>query len=207
MMTKRKLTASPNLSAATVPSPRISEIVLRTSNFEAMRIWYQTVLSVEPSFEYEAPGGGPHGEQRAVNFHRLCFLRIFSGFPYTQVMALFEIPDLERPTSSTSGLHHMQFRQASLDEWASRYESLAEIGIVPAQTFNHGPSMSCYYEDPDGNFVEISGPNYIADAEYRAFFASPEFAKNPAGVEVDVAQFVARLRAGEDRRVLVKLPD
>lgn len=200
--------SSPSIESATaaLPSPRISEIVLRTSNFEEMRIWYQTVLSAKPSFEYQAPGGGPHGTTRAVNFHRLCFLRIFSEFPYTQVLALFEIPDLQKPGSGTSGLHHMQFRNASLDEWADRYERLAEVGITPVQTFNHGPSMSCYYEDPDGNLAELSGPNYNNDAEYREFFASPEFAKNPAGVEVDVADFVQRLRAGEDRRALVKLP-
>lgn len=196
----------PYLATASIPSPRISEIVLRTSNFDAMQSWYQTVLSAEPSFEYRTPGGGAHSDTKSLNFHRLCFLRIFSEFPYTQVLALFEIPDLQRPTGGTSGLHHMQFRQASLDEWADRYERLADVGITPAETYNHGPSMSCYYEDPDGNLAEFSGPNFTTDAEYRAFFASPEFARNPAGVAVEVEDFVKRLRAGEDRRTLVKLP-
>lgn len=198
--------SSPAMAAALVPSPRISEIVLRTSNFDAMQEWYQTALSAQPSFEYATTDGGPHSTTRSLNFHRLCFLRIFSEFPYTQVLALFEIPDMQRPTGSTSGLHHMQFRQASLDEWADRYESLAKLGITPAETYNHGPSMSCYYEDPDGNLAEFSGPNFTTDAEYRAFFASPEFARNPAGVAVDVVDFIKRLRAGEDRRELVKLP-
>jgi hypothetical protein len=71
----------------------------------------------------------------------------------------------------------MQFRHASLKEWAARYEHLKKAGITPYQSFNHGPSMSCYYEDPDGNLAEISGPNYLTDAEYRDFFASPGFAR------------------------------
>jgi catechol 2,3-dioxygenase-like lactoylglutathione lyase family enzyme len=196
-------TKAPTNSA--LPSPRISEIVLRTSNFDVMRSWYQTVLSAEPSFEYDVPGGGPHGQTKVLNFHRLCFLRIFSEFPYTQVLALFELPNLKKP-DGTSGLHHMQFRHASLKEWADRYEHLKKVGIAPYQSFNHGPSTSCYYEDPDGNLAEISGPNYLTDAEYRDFFASPGFARNPAGVEIDVDKFVARLRAGEDRRQLVQLP-
>jgi catechol 2,3-dioxygenase-like lactoylglutathione lyase family enzyme len=204
---QENLNLSPQTAATALPSPRISEIVLRTPNFETMRSWYRAVLSAEPSFEYDVPGGGPHGPGRAVDFHRLCFLRVFSEFPYTQVLALFELPELQKVSTRAAGLHHMQFRHASLDDWADRYEYLAAMGTIPYQSFNHGPSMSCYYEDPDGNLVEISGPNYSSDAEYRAFFASPGFARNPAGVEVDIAQFVARLRAGEDRRALVALPD
>jgi hypothetical protein len=92
---------------ASLPSPRISEIVLRTSNFDVMRAWYQTVLSADPSFEYDVPGGRSHGTTKVLNFHRLCFLRVFSEFPYTQVPALFEIPNLGKPDGK-SGLHHMQ---------------------------------------------------------------------------------------------------
>lgn len=191
---------------ADLPAPRISEIVLRTSQFDKMLSWYQTVLSTRPSFEYDVPGGGPHGDTRAVDFHKLRFLRVFSEFPYTQVLALFEIPDLQKPSRKAGGLHHMQFRHASLEDWVKRYEFLKEKGIVPHQTFNHGPSMSLYYEDPDGNLAEISGPNYATDAEYKNFFASPAFAKNPAGIEVNVEEFVARFKAGEDRRALVSLP-
>jgi catechol 2,3-dioxygenase-like lactoylglutathione lyase family enzyme len=193
-------------NAVAVPTPRISEIVLRTSKFDEMQRYYEQFLTVKPSFEYAVPEGGPHGEGRALDFHRLCFLRISAEFPYTQVLALFELPDLGPVSPERSGMHHMQFRQATLEEWADRYDLLKSRGVRPYRTYNHGPSMSFYYEDPDGNLAEISGPNYSSDAEYKTFFASPEFAANPAGVEIDPEEVIARLRAGEDRSQLVKLP-
>jgi catechol 2,3-dioxygenase-like lactoylglutathione lyase family enzyme len=196
-----------NATAFDLPSPRISEIVLRTPNFEKMKDWYQLVLSAKPSFEYELEQERPAERTTKVeNFRRLCFLRVFSQFPYTQVLALFDVPGL--PVSENhSGLHHMQFREASLEHLVRRYEMLSAAGIAPYQSFNHGPSISFYYKDPDGNLAEMSGPSYEAEADYLAFFKTPAFAKNPAGVEIDAADFVARFRRGEDRRKLVSLPE
>jgi len=194
-------------TALELPSPRISEIVLRTPNFEKMKDWYQLVLSASPSFEYELEQErSAERTTKVENFRRLCFLRVFSQFPYTQVLALFDVPGL--PVSEKhSGLHHMQFREASLDHLVKRYEMLSAAGIVPYQSFNHGPSMSFYYEDPDGNLAEMSGPNYEIEADYLAFFKSAAFAKNPAGVEIDAADFVSRFLKGEDHRELVGLPE
>ena len=188
-------------------SPRISEIVLRTSKFEELKNWYELVLNAKPNFEYELDHERPADRTTKVeNFSRICFLRVFSQFPYTQVLAVFEVPG--QPVSAAhSGLHHMQFREASLDHLVQRYEMLAEKGVLPYQSFNHGPSMSFYYEDPDGNLAEISGPNYEAEADYLNFFKTKAFAKNPAGVEVDARDFVSKFRAGADRRALVSLPE
>jgi hypothetical protein len=201
---KEILALNPSATADLAP-PRISEIVLKTSRFDVMRDWYQLVLSATRTFEYDVPGQKPHGEDRAVNFHRLCFLRIFWQFPYTEVLALFEIPDLRNVERST-GLHHMQFRLASLDALADRHERLSRFGIEPYKSYNHGPSTSLYYEDPDANLVELSGPNFESEDDYKAFFSSPGFAKNPAGVPIDLAAFIAALRSGADRRELVRLP-
>jgi catechol 2,3-dioxygenase-like lactoylglutathione lyase family enzyme len=194
-------------STLELPSPRISEIVLRTTNFERMKEWYQAVLSAKPSFEYELPEERPQSKTTKVeNFKRLCFLRVFSEFPYTQVLALFDVPGLA-VSEKHSGLHHMQFREASLERLVTRYEVLFATGIKPYQSFNHGPSTSFYYEDPDGNLAELSGPNYESEAEYLNFFKTPAFARNPAGLEIDAHDFARRYRAGEDQRALVLLAE
>ena len=192
-------------ATADLAPPRISEIVLKTSRFDVMRDWYQLVLSATRTFEYDVPGQKPHGDDRAVDFHRLCFLRIFWQFPYTEVLALFEVPDLCKVERST-GLHHMQFRLGSLDALADRHERLSGFGIEPYKSYNHGPSTSFYYEDPDANLVELSGSNFESEEAYKAFFSSPGFAKNPAGVLIDPAAFIAALRSGADRDELVRLP-
>lgn len=193
-------------ASADLPPPRISEVVLKTSQFEVMRDWYQLVLSATLTFEYEVPGGGPLGDNRLENFHKLCFLRLYVDYPYTEVLALFEVPGLT-PSAAGTGLHHMQFRIASLDLLADRFECLAGFGIHPYRSDNHGPATSFYYEDPDGNLVELSCPNFPDEGDYKAFFASPAFAKNPSGIEIDAGKFISDLRAGVDQRELVRIPE
>ncbi len=204
-MPKTALSIDPGASAD-LPAPRISEIVLKTSQFDVMRDWYQLALSATLTYEYAVPGGGPLGNNRLENCHKLCFLRLFSDYPFTQVIALFEIPGLQ-PEEIGTGLHHMQFRAASLGLLADRFERLAEFDIHPYKSFNHGPATSFYYEDPDKNLVEISGPNFVEEEDYKAFLGSPGFAKNPGGIEIDAKKFVSDLRAGIDRQELIKLPE
>lgn len=194
-------------SAPAVPTPRMSEIVLRTSRYQAMRHWYETFFSVPPALETSVtpPSFDAATIAAVAQPTRLCFFRIFEEYPFAQVLALFEAHDLEPVADTASGLHHMQFLQAELDEWADRYDLLKEQGILPAQTFNHGPSMSCYYRDPDNNLVELSARNYADEAEYLRFIGSAAFAANPAGNLVDADDFVRRLRAHEDRATLVAI--
>ena len=189
-----------------LPAPRISEVVLRTSQFVKMRTWYAFVLSADPSFEYGEEGGGPNGDGRVMDFHRLCFLRLYAEFPYTQVLAIFEIPKLQSSSGNSCGLHHMQFRTASLDELADRYELLLGRDIRPYQSFNHGPAISFYYEDPDRNLIEMSAPCFDTQDDYLQFFKSAGYKANPTGVAIDADQFVTALRQGADRRELVHMP-
>jgi catechol 2,3-dioxygenase-like lactoylglutathione lyase family enzyme len=199
---RKDMTANPHRP----PAPRISEIVLRTSQFVTMRTWYALVLSADPSFEYGEEGAGANGDGRVMDFHRLCFLRLYAEFPYTQVLALFEIPKLRGSSGDSCGLHHMQFRTASLDELADRYELLRGQQIRPYQSFNHGPAISFYYEDPDRNLVEISAPCFETQNDYLEFFKSPGYKANPTGVAIEADQFVTALRRGDDRRELVRMP-
>ncbi len=84
---------------------------------------------------------------------------------------------------------------------------LADKGIVPYWSVNHGPTTSMYYADPDGNRVEFQVDNFPTAAEANAFCASPEFAENSVGVDFDPADLVRRLDAGESERVLKKRPN
>ena len=90
-MPDKHLSIDPNASSD-LPAPRMSEIVLKTSQFDTMRDWYQLALSATLTFEYEVPGGGPLGDNRLENCHKLCFLKLYADYPFTQVIALFEVP-------------------------------------------------------------------------------------------------------------------
>ncbi|MEQ8348782.1 MAG: VOC family protein [Sneathiellaceae bacterium] len=192
-----------------IPAPRISEIVLRTSSYDVLKTWYQAVLGVVPFFEH-IPEGWQSRPQTADNRLdpniRLCFLRVHNAFPYSQVVALFDVAGLER-SDQASGLHHMQFRHASLPVLFDRFERLRGAGIRPDTCFNHGPATSFYYADPDGNLVELSASNFDSEAAFLGYFATPAFQKNPAGIRIDPDDYLARHRGGEAQADLVRIPD
>jgi len=185
---------------------RIGEIVLRTSQFAALRKWYADALGIEPFYENSpAKTGGADGKYLRASDVRLCFFRLHLDFPYAQVLAVFEAPDLKPGGKSEAGLHHMQFRNASLDQLFARYDLLKSAGILPHRMANHGPGTSFYYDDPDGNNVEFSGANFDTEAEYLAYFASESYRRNPSGVEIDAEAYIARYRAGTPKSELVRI--
>lgn len=191
-----------------LPSPRISEVVIRTSHYDAMKMWYQAALSVKPFFEY-APDPSQHKpqpEDKLENYARLCFLRVHQDYPYSQVIALFDVAEL-LPSATASGLHHIQLRQASLPTLFERFDRLQAMGILPYRTFNHGPATSFYYEDLDGNLVEMSAANFEREQDFLNYFQTPAFKKNPAGIAIDAADFLRRYRAGEALGSITRIPE
>lgn len=185
---------------------RISEIVLKTSQFQEIRNWYVDALGVEPFYENKPETvGGKDGEFLRASDVRLCFIRIHMDYPYTQTLAIFEVPNLERTTPENPGLHHMQFRHSDLAALINRYDRFTAAGWKPHRTANHGPSTSFYYFDPDGNNVEFSGPNYPTEEEYVAFMSSDAYRNNPSGIEIDVEDFVDRFKSGVPQSELVRI--
>lgn len=64
-----------------------------------------------------------------------------------------------------------------------------------------------YYRDPDGNKIETQVDVFNTPEEAVAFFAGPEFAENPFGVEFDPEDLIKRLDDGEDESLLMKRPE
>ena len=179
---------------------RISEIILQTSRYDDLSRWYKAVLGVKPYFEKSerpAPAAVKSGSKgvRASDV-RLCFFRLQMDYPYTQTFGIFEIPGLGDKPTIDPGLNHMQFRHDSLDQVVTRYERLRGAGITPYRVANHGPGSSFYYNDPDGNVVELSANNFATEAEYLAYFQSESFKRNPSGIDVDPETYVKRFRSG-----------
>lgn len=188
---------------------RISEIVLKTARFEEMKFWYQGVLGVAPFYEHNPAGGSKAaqaGTQERATDIRLCFIRLHIDHPYAQMVAIFEIPGTRDVPGSDPGLHHMQFRNGTMEDLFTRYDRLKALGILPHRTANHGPGTSFYYRDPDQNVVEISANNFATSDEYKAYFTSDAYKRNPSGIEIDADAYVARFRSGTPIAELVKIP-
>jgi len=185
---------------------RISEIVLKTSQFETLRNWYVDALGIEPFYENSPEKtGGADGKFLRASDVRLCFIRLHLDYPYAQVLAIFEVPNLKSGGKTEAGLHHMQLRNSSLDQLFERYDLLKSVGILPHRSANHGPGTSFYYFDPDGNNVEFSGANFDTEAEYLAYFTSDSYRRNPSGIEIDAEAYIARYRSGTPKAELVRI--
>ncbi len=189
---------------------RITEVVLKTVNLERLRDWYVAAVGAKPSIERTPPkrsGDSPASYLRAADM-RICFITLNDvGFPYVQVLAIFEVPTLGDPTESAPGMHHLQLRGANLAELIQRYDALKAAGITPFRTANHGLGTSFYYRDPDHNIVEFSAANFATWEETVAFRSSEAFRKNPSGAELDIDDFVRRFKAGVPTSELLRLPN
>jgi len=176
------------LKAAIVSPSKLAHIVLRTGQFATMLDWYKTALNAKPAFEADGLAFMSYDDEH----HRI---------------AILGTPDLKPQPEGIAGVHHVAFTYDSLTVLLENYERLAALGIQPVYPINHGPTTSLYYADPDGNQLEFQVENFETVEESGKFFYSEAFAKNPIGVEIDPADLLRRLRAGEDEIALKLRPD
>lgn len=188
-------------------APRISEIVLKTMQYEAMKAWYSGVFGLAPFYENipQTQARPKAGQMERATDTRLCFIRLHYDHPYAQVVAIFEIPGTRTAPSGDPGLHHMQFRNATMDDLFLRYDRLKAMGILPHRTANHGPGTSFYYRDPDQNIVELSANNFDTVEEYLGYFKTESYQRNPSGIEIDADAYIARYRSGVPLAELIKI--
>lgn len=176
-------------AAYAVSPAKLAHVVLRTPRFEGMKKWYLALLNGRVSYENEALAFLCYDEEH----HRI---------------ALINIPVLADKAPGTSGMDHLAFTYNNLSDLYATYRRVKEgDGIVPFWAINHGPTTSLYYRDPDGNQVELQVDNFDTDEEGNAFFASPEFAENPIGVDFDPEELGRRLAAGEADSAIKKRPN
>ncbi len=165
-----------------VPS-KFAHFVLRTSRFEEMKRWYQTVLGAKVQFGNEKVAFLTYHEEH----HRL---------------ALISMPGLP-DAGKTAGLDHVAYTYASMSDLLATYKRLKAAGIKPVWCINHGPTTSMYYRDPDGNRVEHQIDNFPTVEALNAWFHSSAFAKNPIGVEYDPDRLVEKFESGVPVQELV----
>ncbi|MCX2714032.1 VOC family protein [Mycolicibacterium sp. J2] len=157
----------PNAPAA------VAHIVFKTPRPEAMAQWYGKVLDAIVTFQ-----------DRRLTFltydnehHRIALIR---------TPALLKIPgQLWRLHRKFWGVDHIAFTYPTLKALTTNYLRLANSGIYPVWCINHGPTTSMYYEDPDGNRLELQVDNFIDNEDLLNWLEGGEFADNPIGVEFD----------------------
>lgn len=164
-----------------------AHMVLQTSRYEELKAWYQTVLCAHVVHE----GQG------------LCFLTYDNEHHRIAIRSLPGIPDRD---PGACGVHHVAYTHHGLPELLGTYRRLEQQGIVPWWPINHGPTISLYYRDPDGNRVEFQVDNFSTKEEAASFFEGEEFAGNPIGVLIDPEALIRDYEAGVPMEDLIRRP-
>jgi catechol-2,3-dioxygenase len=166
---------------------QLAHVVRRTSRFEAMLHWYQTVLGCEI-------------------VHSDGMLAFLTYDQEHHRIAIAQLPGLEDQPLMAAGTDHIAFTFTDLGDLLYTYARLKREGIEPYWCINHGPTTSMYFKDPDGSRVELQVDNFPTSEETNRWMRSGEFAANPIGVIFDPEDLLQRYMDGEPIEKLTARP-
>ncbi|MHA6797567.1 VOC family protein (plasmid) [Pseudonocardia bannensis] len=96
-----------------------------------------------------------------------------------------------------AGLRHLAYTWDTIPDLMSVYRRVRdELGVRPVISTKHGPTLSMYYEDPDGNRLEFQ-VDLLDPEQSNEFMATEAFAANPLGEPFDPEELCRGLDAGE----------
>jgi catechol-2,3-dioxygenase len=168
---------------------RLAHIVFRTNDLPAMQSWYCEVLEAHVVF------GNAH-----ISF-------ITYDEEHHRVALIAVEPFAPRPSEKTVGFYHAAFTYKGLQELLDTYDRLAAKGIKPWRTINHGPTISFYYADPDGNDVELQVDRFADALDAQEWMMGEAFSSNPIGLEIEPADIRRRLESGEPFESIMRRAD
>jgi catechol 2,3-dioxygenase len=168
--------------------PTLHHVTIKTSRLDEMIKWYEFVVGARVQFR---DAGAAWMTNDGAN-HRVAFL---------------SVPGLSDDTDKIrhNGMHHLAFEYDGFADLMSSYDRMRKDGIDPAFCLDHGLTISLYYKDPEGNFVELQSDNF-SDWKLSGEFmrTSPDFAANPIGTFFDPAKVYDEFKSGADFETLQK---
>jgi catechol-2,3-dioxygenase len=154
---------------------KLSHAVLRTNHLKEMVEWYKTVLNAEVLYQNDFLVFMTYDEEH----HRI---------------ALVAVPGLVDKPKNSAGLDHLAFFYSTIGDWIGTYERLKAAGITPRVPIHHGLTMSLYYRDPDGNWVELSIDN-VEKSQWHNWMRE-RLKENPIGMPFDPDELARQYHAG-----------
>jgi len=134
--------------------PTLQHCGLTTANLDSMLEWYRTVLGLFVHNRVKAPAGSPFktvafATNDEVN-HRLSF---------------FETSDvsIDNDRNRHARVQHIAFAYDTLDDLLGTYVRLKKLGMLPLWAADQFFQTAIYYEDPDGNIIELNTNNFADD--------------------------------------------
>ncbi|KIW07308.1 uncharacterized protein PV09_02158 [Verruconis gallopava] len=143
------------------------------------------------------------GAQTELETDMICFLRYDDEHHRVAIVGL---PNLRSRDRSTAGLEHIAFTYNTVEDLFKSYHQRKALGMKPIWCVNHGPTLSIYWADPDGNQIETQVDVFDSPEEASTLMRTSDFAQNPFGVDFVVEEFEKRMAAGEPLKDLLKRP-
>ena len=169
------------------PPSKFAHVVFNTHRYAEMIAWDQRVFEARV-------------QQRG---ERLAFLTYDDEHHRFAFVNLGPAPaDLPARAANQVGVNHLAYTWKDLGELVDLYKRLKADGILPYRPIRHGPTLSLYYRDPDGNQLEFQ-IDLLEPEAANAFLRGDAFKANPIGEPFDPDALVARVEAGASTRELV----
>ncbi len=155
-----------------------------SSRPEELLAWYRTVLGQQPTLA----GGPPQVPVPGVwttndwAHHRMGF---------------FKAPVADKIDPTVPGINHVAWEYETIDDLLETVMRLKDLGIEPNYTVNHMISFAAYYNDPDGNLVELLTDGYgDHEKSLEVQLTSDALRANPPGVPFDAQLMFEAREAG-----------
>ena len=160
------------------PPTKFAHLVLKTSRLKAQLEFYQLLLGAR--IVHQGPGLAflTYDEEH----HRIAFI---------------EQPGLLPRIRNMSGVDHHAYTYADLATLLGTWKRMTAAGHEPVWCTHHGPTISIYYSDADGNVIETQVDVFETMEEASEFLSAEDFQSNPIGVDFDPAVLLERLESGE----------
>ena len=171
---------------------KLAHVVFKTPRIAEMIDWYTTVLDAVVVFADKRIAFLTYDQEH----HRIALIKV--PRPLRIPGAVWKVH------RKFFGVDHIAFTYEGLADLIATHRRLADAGIEPVWCINHGPTTSMYYEDPDGNRIELQVDNFATNRELLGWLAGCEFDKNPVGVEFDPVVLERLAAAGTPVEVLTK---
>ena len=129
------------------PGVTIGHVHLRTSDIDRVRWFYVDVLGFDVVTERrDVPGWGTTGDILFVSA---------GGYHHHLGLNTWESAGGGPQPDGVAGLHHVAIRYPTRDGLEDALRRLREQDWPIRQATDHGPHLSIYISDPDGNGLEL----------------------------------------------------
>ena len=182
-MSTAVMSAPESTEASNSPS-MMAHVVLKTGRYQEMVSWWTALLDARV----------------VLSLPRGTFLTYDQEHHRVGIM---NVPRLRDNDVNRSGIDHVAYTYSTLGELVAVYKRLKTIGIIPRWPMGGATLMSLYYQDPDGNRVQLEWD--VGDEDAATFTRNPTLNGNSFGAPFDPDEMARLYDEGADLADIVGL--